>query len=804
MIQPLLDPKQSWAALDSGRHIDPIASESYFNTALKDWLGSASPEDSGGRTRLIHLAEALKRNHGELWLSDFMKAPFSMSATEFLISAVNANYKGDQQKAVRDGGAAASIFKRLRNSPGTALSEYEVVYALRRQSRSRECLQRAPGLLQATRAHSYEWLELQLTMEYSVCEGFVGHFDRASQLASSIAAGAAQANYPSLQLRSLSLVASWDAAEGRFRQSWRSNEEGLSTFWKAASPAERGFQLYSDLELTAEHTELWHLALCLQREVLAMINETGRLDFQATAHLHLATAAAGTGAYAEASEQFSQAEALFAKLSQNQGVKFLRADSEIGLAQLEISRGSTSRARERLLSIGQAISNTTNSLVLLRYKKAWAALARRLADSDQETSALREAVAIADQGYRALTSDRDRWEWNHEVEEPYRRFLELEVEQPHAPAQALADWELYKARQSIGLKGLSGKAAANSAGKQFPQANAKRLKGSSLLTFAVFPQRTIIWMLNDRGIHEAQIPIASEDLKGRIQAFYQLCSDRNSSLEKVKNEGLRLFRMLLEPVTRSMDQGGRLYIEPDRFLGLLPWAALMTEQGYLGEHYSVLEIPNFFYGSRRPIHRNAQIQVLVASPGAVTLEGEHFPTPSHADEEANYLQGLYRKVIHLDKGQVTAKNLRKLLPTVSIFHFAGHAISRENGGELLIHGAVADEFFSWSSLATVKLDKNDLTVLSACSTAAAEGDPVRNPFGLVEAFLASGTHRVLASRWDVDSQSTLIFMKEFYSGLLQNVDPIESTSKGWRALMSSQEWAHPYYWAAFDTFGSAN
>jgi CHAT domain-containing protein len=770
-----------------------------------NWLNASLLQTPAGRTELTHLAYALRENQTDFWLSDFLKAPFSSSGTDLLISAIKANYSGDHQTALHDADLAVTQFRDAKNLAGAILGQYQAVYALRRQSHSGECLGLITRIGPLLGIRRYKWLQLQIMMEQSVCEAYAGHFDRAARLANIVVADAERANYPSLALRTLSLVASWHMAEGRFRQSWNKNEEGLGRFWNAEFPSERGFQLYSDLELTAEQTEEWHLAFVLQREVLALINETGRLDFQATAHLHLATTAAAIHDSREAQQEFSNAHDLFVKLPQTTTIRFLEADSEIGLVQQQISHGQIQSAHDRLIEIGKAISAATSFVVQLRYQKAWAALERQISNTAQEQMALQEVVRIGNEGYRSLKTEKERWEWAHEVGDSYRRLLELEVEQPHNREQAMADWELYHIQQTTGASRFPGKAIDNPFARKYLLTQARLLHDSTLVAFAVFPQWTTTWVLDDRGVRETRIPLSAKDLQRLVQDFYSLCSDPDSSLEKVKDEGLRLYRLLIGPISSEIEQNRSLLIETDDLLSLIPWSALVTEAGtYLGERYKLLQVPGLFYEQRRAIVITRATHALIAYPGAVTVDGHLYPPLPQGEEEAARMRKQYSNVTYLSQNEVTSDNLRTFLPTAAIFHFVGHAISDAYGGQLVVHGETGGELISSSALDSLDLHKAQLVVLSACSTAVTEGESTRDPNGLVRAFLRSGAQQVLASRWDVSSGSSSVLTTNFHSALISGLDVAEALRRSRSILMHAGSTSHPHHWASFELFGNIN
>ena len=135
----------------------------------------------------------------------------------------------------------------------------------------------------------------------------------------------------------------------------------------------------------------------------------------------------------------------------------------------------------------------------------------------------------------------------------------------------------------------------------------------------------------------------------------------------------------------------------------------------------------------------------------------------------------------------------------SLFHFAGHAETGRTGGELLMR----DGALSASKLRNSTLSKSPLVVLSACSTGVTAGDPSRDPNGLVRAFSA-GASQVVATQWDVDSQASFTFSKNFYTFLLKSADVAIAVSDARKAIRSDPKKQHPYYWGALKLYGKPN
>jgi CHAT domain-containing protein len=740
--------------------------------------------------------------HGDRWLSDFLNAPFSESGNRLLRAAIEANYRGDVQRALDSSIEAREEFARHRNAAGVLRSEFERMYALRRQSRAQECLESADRFNPPLRASGYSWLLTQWLIETSVCETLLGRFDGARLLATESLKQANAASYPSLSLRALALEASLHDSEGRFRHGWDTNEKGLAIFWAGSYKPERAFQFYSDLELVTEKQELWHLAEDLQKEVQSMLADTGRIDFQAIAHFHRALAAQMNGNIGQAEHEYLDSEATFAKLPAA-SVRFYRADAAIGLVETDIQSGHLQEARERLDLIGHDIAKANSFLVALRYEKAWSHLDQKLSKIQEERLHLARAIAVARNGFTNLTSENDRWEWDQEVGDVYRRFIEIEVSASHDPEQAFAHWELFKAAQSA----APGAREAVPSDTDYSQARIQNMswlgKSSVLVSFAVFPRWTIIWVVDSEHVEEHKIPISSEVLARQIRNFYSLCADPNSPIEKVNLTGSRLYKSLFGQTDFIGGAKRIMYVEADSILGQVPWPALVADDdSYLGENIAIAQTANALVRSGLPLQlKTSRAKVVIAYPAAVVFEGELFePLPS-AVAEVTYLGRMYPKAILLSGSSVQRDPLIRELSRATMFFFVGHARSRDFGGELLIDGPDGGDVISSSTIRKLNLRNLELTVLSACSTAHTRGDPSRDPTGLVQAFISAGTQEVVAGRWEIDSTATTSFMKRFYSSY-QIQKSASVAAQIARRGSAREEKRHPYYWAGFEVFQS--
>ncbi len=96
--------------------------------------------------------------------------------------------------------------------------------------------------------------------------------------------------------------------------------------------------------------------------------------------------------------------------------------------------------------------------------------------------------------------------------------------------------------------------------------------------------------------------------------------------------------------------------------------------------------------------------------------------------------------------------------------------------------------------------QSDLVVMSACETSLGHETGGEGMVGLPQAFLLAGSRNVMASLWSVDDEATNHLMQAFYRNLLQKkLPPAPALHRA--QLETRQQYASPYYWGAFVTYG---
>jgi CHAT domain-containing protein len=709
------------------------------------------------------------------------------------MQAIESNGNGKSQEAYRYSTLAGSLYEGLGNTPGLARSRFEEIYSLHRQTRSDQCIRSAsPAFVDLLRARHYGWLEIQSLIESSICHSMLGDFEKAHKLVAEALAISRKYGYGVLGSRALGMQSAFDTAEGRFRDSWQSNTLGISQFWSGLLPGDRAFQFWSDLELLSEAQNLPHLAIEIGKEALSFLSAGEHPEAQGIAHSHVGQLLLSVGNLNLAEQEFTTSRKIFQQLPPGRTTNIYLSDALISLAEVQIRIGSLTSAAQNLDQAKMAVRRSETFTIQMKYLRARIELDGRAGNTFEEKKLLSEALALGHAGIVSLKSERDRWLWSQQVKYLYRRAIELESATPHDPAVALEHWRSYK---RISESPDAPRIPLSPGSKRAHDVSSTA--GLVNISFMVAPGAIHVWTQSSDRVLEQVIPTEPGLVRAEVQRFLSLCSDPSTSLKKVRSSGLRLYQWLLAPALRDANSVASLTIEADDFLAMLPWSALTGPDGqFLGEKLTIVNSAG--YTKHLKTVGNGG-QALLVYPGATTWRGRLYPSLPGAETELANLSSLLADAHVIVGERANAAQILKELPSAAIFHFAGHALSRRDGGELLTQPGVAGQTITASQLRRVRFQRSPLVVLSACSTSE-EPQPGQNPDGLVSAFLQAGASQVISTRWEIDSSTTQTLMSDFYSTFHATNSVPEAIAHARRLVAKNAATSHPFYWSSFDIF----
>ena len=134
----------------------------------------------------------------------------------------------------------------------------------------------------------------------------------------------------------------------------------------------------------------------------------------------------------------------------------------------------------------------------------------------------------------------------------------------------------------------------------------------------------------------------------------------------------------------------------------------------------------------------------------------------------------------------------------SLIHFAAHA---EANAQRPLESAVILSHGKLYARDVVGIPIHaELVTISACSSAGTRAYAGEGLVGFAWAFLRAGARAVAAGLWDVSDSSTERLMNEFYRRMAAGADPVSAMRQAKLALLSSDRFARPYYWAPFQIY----
>jgi CHAT domain-containing protein/Tfp pilus assembly protein PilF len=327
-----------------------------------------------------------------------------------------------------------------------------------------------------------------------------------------------------------------------------------------------------------------------------------------------------------------------------------------------------------------------------------------------------------------------------------------------------------------------------------------------------------------------------------IGGFRQALRDttRNDLKERARAVDARVMR----PLRALSGNAARLLISPDGQLNLVPFEALVDEQGrYLIERYAMsyltsgrdllrMEVarggrgtavifadPAFGASSTTSNDRPIQGQMSVQSPRrsvttADDLSAVYFGPLAATAQEARAIKALFPEAL-LFTGPRATKAALQQVEAPRVLHIATHgfflrdaSVNAENpllrAGLALTGANVKPDSGILTALEASGLNLwgTKLVTLSACDTGVGEIRNREGVYGLRRAFVLAGSETVVMSLWPVSDYITREMMVAYYSGLRAGRGRGDALRRAKLAMLKRPVRQHPFYWASFIQSGA--
>jgi tetratricopeptide (TPR) repeat protein len=840
--QPLLSPDQL-SSIDMFRDPTNLRKfdqriEEYLSIALRQWILSMTPTpqvpvqhaSNNTLSAALHNVDViLTDRHQDAWLHEFLSARFSphfLTALEALRNAILSSERADYASALQYASESEKLYRLDGNIAGIARANFERVYALQFSNNGLGCAEEARNLQNSIRLRRYRWIQLQTMVEEGICRNLLGDFGHATVILKAAEAEAKTSRYPMTMLRALTMHALvlWDS--GKSADAWQKLCETARNCWSEYCSDQALYSVYANMDNFAEDSMLWNVQMFAARQAVATAQADPDFLMRAVEHNRLAGAAMLAGIPSIAEENFQIASRLLAQAPQSDITNNYEAGINIDLAKLALTQGDQLRARAYVERATTRIPHITDYYILADFFLTKARLLRADKEQDRSESSLRWAVAIAERQLTSLPSQTERFTWSRQSSDVYRELVATELEKGNTNA-ALEGWEWYLAapRRMARFEGVQ-KASSNSetpdvmvlnrtAGSAPPlppmspvETILARLRGQTLISYAVLSNRLGAWILDDRG---SSFRWLAQDATGVLhlsRSFVELCSNPAADPLTLKRESSALYEVLIAPFDGRIARGAALLVDGEPAILNLPFPALTNRHGeYLLQSFSISVIPGTYLLPERDSAAridSSQRALVVDFSGAGTgQEGLH-PLPSSVTE-SEIVAAKFHDSRVLRGDRLDLETLKREIQRSVVFHYAGHSSFNEESAGLLVHGRAPGETAVFDSKTVRSLSPigTRLVALSACSTVAGRNGGFADEGSLSYAFLEDGVPHVVASRWNVDSAVTARLMEQFYDSLLAGFTVAEALREAELKIGSVPATSAPYFWAAFGSYGTS-
>jgi CHAT domain-containing protein len=768
--------------------------EEYQDIALRTWLAIAI-KDANSEAFLAtrKLGELLEERHGDTWLSEFLKdlRPDQTPALELLSVTVTYNKQGRYNQAEREAARAAAIFAGRNNAPGMQRAAFEALYASQRLLVAKPCVDRAEALDRKLQETHYRWLQSQTALEWAIC---LNLSFRTSAAIEQLAVGrrkAKEAGFLILTLRAQALEAAMQVSLN-CDATWQLAQTGLEQYWQGPRAPARLYEFYSPVKQCLEKQKLWNAAEAVERQMIAILEkEIDRQDenavLEATAHSALAQILKELDDDGAAEDQNKLAILLLEK-ADNIVARTYEIPIKLELADLQLDRGDTEASLATVQGAKTDLEPADDPLLFLSVLRMQGDVHLRKQQWPEAEDDYKRGLEIAEGRFYGLKKERDRQHWTREIGDICRGLVEVLLLQKR-DEEALQLWEWFQSRSFVQPFHPRPSEVRWTEIEQTVLSQPLPHAYDTRLVYASTRERLYIWVISSTGIKTMLVPAKRDDLQRLIRQFIRACStpqDSSMPLPDPDRDSRQLFSLLLEPVLADLHGSDSVIVDLDMAMDGLLVEALKSPAGwYFGQKYPVTYSPGYIRETklRVPLQDVPHSGLLVNAMGT-------------AKSESKQLIEMFPETAVLDDPAMTTGDLASKLASSDLFVFIGHGKS----GKLILEN---NQTLQSQDFPSKSLSQMELAVLAACSTGLAPPTSQLDTSGLVSAFQAGGTPHVIASRWDVDSNTTTELMISFYSHLKNGTSVPRALFEARKEIFRNPGHRHPYYWAGFVLNGRA-
>ncbi|MBH8554029.1 CHAT domain-containing protein [Nostocaceae cyanobacterium CENA357] len=276
----------------------------------------------------------------------------------------------------------------------------------------------------------------------------------------------------------------------------------------------------------------------------------------------------------------------------------------------------------------------------------------------------------------------------------------------------------------------------------------------------------------------------------------------------VKIQSQQIYNWLIKPIESELSASGvkTLVFVLDGALRNLPMSSLYDGQQFLVEKYAIALSVGLQLQNPKPLVRQ-QLRALTAGLIQPPPNFPNFAPLPGIESEVQLIASAGVSTTNLLNQNFTSKALENEVNTspFNVIHLATHgqfSSRAENTFILAADGPINVTQFDTFLRGQDETQPGvvELLVLSACQTAAGDN---RAALGLAGAAVRAGARSTLASLWQIDDESTALFVGSFYRGLKDgNITKAEALRRAQLQLLKHPNYHAPSFWSAYVLIGN--
>jgi CHAT domain-containing protein/lipopolysaccharide biosynthesis regulator YciM len=325
----------------------------------------------------------------------------------------------------------------------------------------------------------------------------------------------------------------------------------------------------------------------------------------------------------------------------------------------------------------------------------------------------------------------------------------------------------------------------------------------------------------------------AQEIDDLARAFRESLSNRRR--DDVRQRARSLDDRLMRPVRKLLGKTEHILLSPAAALNLIPFGALVDEQGrYLIENYvftyltsgrDLLRLEVHTAGKQSPVVIGNPLFGVERSARVLTDSGNNRRSMDFVEDDFAPLPGTAREAQDIAAllpgaivwtGSRATEHALKQIAGPTILHIATHGFFLPDQGTkesledpslrsgLILAGANQrqggpgeDGVLTALEVAGLDLWGTKLVVLSACDTGVGETTNSEGVYGLRRALVLAGAESHVMSLWQVADQTTRELMVGFYKELQRGARRSEALRTVQLRLLRNGNRRHPFYWAPF-------